>query len=614
MLNIFMVCKPIPTSMINKNSLFVIIFFSLLSQNASGQIALAVDSIKTELSKANTTSERVKWLSVLTKTLMNVNLSEAEKYGKQLLEEAEESRDRELMTKAYLTNGERCSYFQGSPEYTSRAISYYTKALEIAKQNQLNKYVVTALKDLASIHLAIPDVKKAQEYIGKASSALTILDSDSLKAIVLQTEGDVHLAANAKIEALRFYLSSLRTAEQMKEPGLIRNSYIKLSNFYSSIEDYDKAIDYLSIAMRQLDKIHEKNSPYQRVIDVNNLGNLYAAKKNYEMAIKYHERSLKMADSLNFSNLKIPAYISLLNQYLRMDQPQKALQYFNSMEGISLQTYLRNFGLKGVIDQAYGVIYTEIGRLDSAQIYFNNADDYFEKNTNSLFKMNHYIQVAELYKKKEEPDKAIELLLKVKEIAERTGQLEVIQRSAKELDSLYLKTGKFEFSRKYNSIYFQYKDSLDKLSREKELAQVEAQDEQERQKILAEEAAEKKRRRNNIQYLGITIGIATFFIVLVFLGMFRVSESMIKAIGFFVFIMLFEFIFLVFKKKISGITNGEPLKDLFFMIGLAALLLPLHHWLEHRVIKFLTSHNRLTAAGHHIKTKILKRSKQDSNI
>jgi hypothetical protein len=38
------------------------------------------------------------------------------------------------------------------------------------------------------------------------------------------------------------------------------------------------------------------------------------------------------------------------------------------------------------------------------------------------------------------------------------------------------------------------------------------------------------------------------------------------------------------------------------------MLLPLHHWLEHKVIKYLTSHNRLTAAGHHIR-KVFSRKK-----
>jgi hypothetical protein len=47
------------------------------------------------------------------------------------------------------------------------------------------------------------------------------------------------------------------------------------------------------------------------------------------------------------------------------------------------------------------------------------------------------------------------------------------------------------------------------------------------------------------------------------------------------------------------------------MIGLAALLLPLHHWLEEKVIHYLTSHNRLTRAGHHIKTKLFRRTKEE---
>ena len=91
--------------------------------------------------------------------------------------------------------------------------------------------------------------------------------------------------------------------------------------------------------------------------------------------------------------------------------------------------------------------------------------------------------------------------------------------------------------------------------------------------------------------------------------MFKVSAGLIKAIGFFVFIMLFEFVFLIFKKNIFSITQGEPWKDLAFMIALAALLVPLHHWMEHKVLYYLTSHNRLTSAGHHIKNKLFRHTK-----
>lgn len=109
----------------------------------------------------------------------------------------------------------------------------------------------------------------------------------------------------------------------------------------------------------------------------------------------------------------------------------------------------------------------------------------------------------------------------------------------------------------------------------------------------------------------ITIGIIALLITMAVLVMFKVPRGLIKAIGFFVFLLLFEFIFLVFKKDIYSITKGEPWRDLLFMIAMAALLVPLHHWLKHKVLHYLTSHNRLTAAGHHIKNKIFRRTKEE---
>jgi len=582
-------------------------YFSARAQ----QETFSLDSIKTRLALAKTPAERVQWLDFLSRTLMNVDLAEAERYGKMLIAEAEESRDRELMVKAYLSNGTRCSYFAGNKVYTGQSIAYFHKALDIAKQNRLNEYVVIALKNLATIHLAIPDKEKAAAFIGQASSALSILDHDSLRAVVHLAQGDVNLARNEKIEALRFYLGALRTAEKLADPQLKRNSFLKLSGFYANIGAYDKAIDNYKWAYEELDRMDEKNVPYQRVIDINTLGNLFAAKKNYDLAIDYHERSLAMADSLHYSNLKVPAYISLLNQYIAMDQPRKALDYFNSDAGKNLKEYLRNFGLSGAIDQAYGFIYTELGVYDSAGYYYGLATPYFEKTSSENIKMSYYLQLAKYFRKTGQSAKAISLLQKVSDMALKTGQLESVEKASLELDSIYAETGNYLLSKQYNATYHLFKDSLGKINKEKELAQVEAQDEQDRQKRLAEEAAEKKRRRNNIQYLAITIGIAAFLVILVVLGMFKVSEGMIKALGFFVFIMLFEFIFLVFKKTITGITNGEPLKDLLFMIGLAALLLPLHHWIEHKVIRYLTSHNRLTSAGQHIKTKLWRKSRSE---
>jgi tetratricopeptide (TPR) repeat protein len=590
--------------------------FFLLAALAScmitvAQQAAAVDSMKKSFAQAKTVEEKVDILDGLSRTLMNVDLDEADQYGNQLITIAEESRKRKLMIFAYMSNGTRCSYFSGIKDYTNRSIDYYTKALTISRQNNMDEETGEVYLKLATLYLSIPDRDKALNYANQAFSIISPLKNDSLIVEANNTYGHIYLARNEKILALRHYFTALHIAEDTKKPFLVRSCYISLSNFYSSIEDYDKAIDYYTEAFRKLDEMKEKNVPYQRAIDINNLGKLFASKKNYDIAINYFRRSLAMADSLKFSTLKTPAYLSLLNQYLRMDQPQKALEYFNSSQGEELKSYLRQLRFSSYIDQAYAVIYSELKRFDSARFYFNKASDFFEKSPNEIVKMSFYAQFGSFYQKTGEYSKSIELYLKVKDIAERTDQLESAEAAAKHLDTLYSKSGNFQEAAVYNSTYYKYKDSVETLNKQKELTQVEVSAEQYRQKKLEEEEADKKRRRNNIQYMGITIGISALFIILVVFGMFKVSASTIKLIGFFAFIMFFEFIFLIFKKNIYSFTHGEPLKDLTFMIALAALLVPLHHWLEHKVIKYLTSHNRLTASGRTLLSKVFVTKKKD---
>jgi tetratricopeptide (TPR) repeat protein len=591
-----------------KISLLAFLLFAYVMMQA--QEAAIADTIKKALTKATTVEEKVELLDELSRVMMNVNPKEGEEYGAKLIQVAEESRDRKLMFKAYLSNGTRCRYMANQKTYSQKAIEFYNKALELARQNRMEEEVGAAQMQLSGLYLMIPDNEKALSYATQAFSLVSTLRNDSLRAEAHNTYGQVYLARNEKILALRNFLSALRIGEGIKNGPLIRNCYLYLSSFYSDIEDYDKAIDYMTLVYKKLDELKEKNVPFQKVVYTNSIGNLFAYKKNYDIAITYFEKSIRMADSLKFSTLKIPGYVSLLNQYLRIDEPQKALNYLNSASGDDLKKYLSNFGMAPVIDQAYGVVYTELGRYDSARKYLAKAKPMFENSTNGNSQVGFYAQLASFYRKSGDKKNAIDYYLKVKEISEKNGLLENIKKAAQYLDTLYTETGNSTLAGKYNATYYQYKDSIETLKREKELTQVEADDEQQRQVKLVKEAEELKRRRNNIQYLGIVIGIIGLFVTLVILGMFKVSAGLIKAISFFVFLMLFEFIFLVFKKNIYSITHGEPWKDLAFMIALAALLVPLHHWLEHKVLHYLTSHNRLTSAGHHIKRKLFRRTKE----
>jgi ABC-type Fe3+-siderophore transport system permease subunit len=95
--------------------------------------------------------------------------------------------------------------------------------------------------------------------------------------------------------------------------------------------------------------------------------------------------------------------------------------------------------------------------------------------------------------------------------------------------------------------------------------------------------------------MAITIAIGVIFAVMLVLGMFPISKVTIKLLGYFFFISLFEFIVLVIDTFLHKITHGEPLKIWLIKIFLIALLVPIQHFLEHRLIKFLESRKLLEA-------------------
>jgi hypothetical protein len=157
------------------------------------------------------------------------------------------------------------------------------------------------------------------------------------------------------------------------------------------------------------------------------------------------------------------------------------------------------------------------------------------------------------------------------------------------LKNLYNETGDYKNAFHYYDVYAKYKDSLNIYAKEKEVALLEIENIN-KQKIRDKENARiAEERRHNLQYMAITVSIITIFIILILLGMFTVSKLMIKILGFFAFIFFFEFIILLADEKIHHMTHGEPLYVWLIKIVLLAVLLPLHHLLEEKLIHYLVS-------------------------
>ncbi|MFZ6012950.1 MAG: tetratricopeptide repeat protein [Bacteroidota bacterium] len=575
------------------------LFFTFTTTYLSAQDYQLTDSLKQNLEKAKTDEEKVRWLGELATFYVALNRDLSDEYGKQQIQIAELNRDRRLMVKALLSNANRLLNMGVVQDNLNKACEYSQQALNISKTSYLDDYTAWSYLYLARVARNDGEMDKALNFNNLALSLASSVADDSLKVSCLNSIGGTYLVKNEKLLAFRHYLQALNIAAPTKRYTLLRNCYYNMSNFYMGLEEFEKSKDYL---FKVLHLTYQYHQPFDRLDVYSSIGKVYTANKQYELATTFYEKSMMLADTLKNDIFKLNSYGNIIDQYFVSNQAEKALAYFNSKK--ELRDFMLKAGFHHFINQAYGIAYMETGKLDSAGFYLAKAEPQFEARATKMNKYYFYNNYAKYYNKKKDYKKSIEYNLKAKKISEEMGNIKMLQDVSKNLDSLYQKLGDYHNAYLYNFKFHQYKDSLQTLSTEKDLLLLEVDNENKRKELEAIQLEEAKRTRHNIQYMGITAAIAGVFIVLVMLGAFSVSHATIKILGFFAFIFLFEFIILLADNQIHHWTHGEPWKILAIKIGLISILLPLHHFLEEKVIHYLISRKLLEVNPRGIITKL----------
>jgi tetratricopeptide (TPR) repeat protein len=561
---------------------------TILQSELHAQENPILDTLRSRLQRASTSEAKVGILGELAVYFVGADRKLSDVYSTQQFAIAEESRDRKLIIRAHLWNAQRLYNMNVLQRNIIDGLQASEKALALAKASHLAEMEAWANMYVAQGLRLNSQYDKALNHNNLAISIATTLDNDSLKVFVYSSIGNTYMRKKDKMLAFRNYLEAMNVAERADKFTLLKNSYQNIAGFYSSLDDYERAKDYLYKVLATTKRFNKR---IDRLETYNAIGRVYAQAKQYDLAMTFYDRALALADTLSFDLIKLNTYSSITDMYLNSNQWARGLAYLKSKP--QLRAFVDNAGFSHNIDQAYGAVYVSLNKLDSAEFYFKRAEPGFQKvgSKQSIFWF--YGNVASLYTKKGDYKKALAYSLRAKEISDAIGDLELMRASAQDLDSVYQRLGDFKSAYAYNRQYYVYKDSLEKLSTEKDLLLMEVENENKRKERDAQLEEQHTRDRHNIQYMGITAAIAGVFIVLVMLGIFSVSHATIRVLGFFAFIFLFEFLILIADNQIHHWTHGEPWKILAIKIGLISVLLPLHHYLEEKVIHYLTSRKLL---------------------
>jgi hypothetical protein len=115
-------------------------------------------------------------------------------------------------------------------------------------------------------------------------------------------------------------------------------------------------------------------------------------------------------------------------------------------------------------------------------------------------------------------------------------------------------------------------------------------------RLIEEEAKkteEEQRRKQNIQYALIALGIITFIFLFLMLSRRHITNTkLIQFLGVVALLLVFEFLNLLLHPYLENITHHSPVLMLLALVCIAALLVPLHHRLEHWTTHKLIEKNK----------------------
>ena len=350
---------------------------------------------------------------------------------------------------------------------------------------------------------------------------------------------------------------------------------------------YDSALEFLlsSLKIRE-----ESNDRPGELACLNNIGIVYSDQNDNEQALKYHFKAKGIAESLNDKKFLSIVLSNIGNCYVKLNKVNSALTF--EMRAYGLQQAISEKDMLPNTLSILGDINYKLKHQALALDYYRTSVSYAVKINDQSGIADTYNSMASLIKNSSEPDSGIFYATRALAAAEtaiypigiyNAANLltELYQHKNEHLELVYLKTA------------MAAKDSMFNAEKIKQIQLLSFNEAARQQEIIEKKRRELVERIINLQLLGIAIFIPFFFLVLLILRKSRTHRKVIEFMGVLSLLLVFEFITLFIHPFVQRISNHLPVLELFILVILAAVLVPLHHRMTHWMRKKLVHHHNV---------------------
>jgi tetratricopeptide (TPR) repeat protein len=357
--------------------------------------------------------------------------------------------------------------------------------------------------------------------------------------------------------ALEHYLKALALGEERNNPRVM----LRLYHFRSFYGDAKESIAFQQQVIQLAKQTGELN---WEALANSQIGNTYLNKlQQYDSALAYLQRAYEITQGLirvgklTFaSNVAVPT--SLGFTFMKLNNPTLALAYFR----VALQTGMAGHDGLDRVYEGLATFFKEAHDLDSSFYYATR-------------------------------------LYQLSQVPTRNFAMRRQATASNLLYQIYKERGNADSALKYHEIYKAASDSENSIAQAQKVESLLSLEKERQAALGLKKKKEEEARKHNLQYSAIALGMVALLIgFLVLSHSILANQKLIRFLGIVSLLIVFEFLNLLLHPWLGQVTHESPLLMLLIMVAMAAVLVPMHHRLEHWIThKLVEKNNRIRLAA-----------------
>jgi len=308
-------------------------------------------------------------------------------------------------------------------------------------------------------------------------------------------------------------------------------------------------------------------------------------------ALNYTFKAKQISDSLHDASRMWINALNIGDSYEKLNRLDSARMYTQQAYDLTVQINEREG--TGIALTNLGNIYAKMEQPVIAMEFYRSAISYLIESSSNEVICECNLGMARLFQKMGQADSCLYYAKRSMAMAAVGGFTKYVLSASAFLADYYKSNQVVDSAYVYLAATIAAKDSLFSQEKSRQFQNLSFTETLRQQEIETEKKKAAEEQRNNLQYAAIAIAIIVFTSLFLLLSRsIIVNEKWIEFLGVLGLLIVFEFINLLIHPYLAEATHHSPVWMLLVLVAIAALLVPLHHKVEHWITHQMVEKNK----------------------